>query len=232
MYNGYFSYYFDPTFLILIPAIIVGIWAQSKVKKTYEKYSKVNTRNGYTGEEIARRMLNEAGLFDVPIEVVNTRLGDHYDPKGRILRLSQDVYSGRTIAAAGIAAHEVGHAIQHKESYSPLAFRNSIFPVVNISSSLSWVILFAGLIFSIKPLVYFGIALFSIVVIFQLVTLPVEFNASTRALLILKGRNILYADEAAGAAKVLDAAAMTYVAATLMAISQLVRLISITKRNN
>jgi len=232
MYNGYFSYYFDPTFLILIPAIIVGIWAQSKVNKTYAKYSKVNTVNGYTGEEIARMMLNEAGLFDVPIEVVNTRLGDHYDPKGRILRLSQDVYSGKTIAAAGIAAHEVGHAIQHKESYSPLAFRNSIFPVVNISSSLSWVILFAGLIFSIKPLVYFGIALFSIVVIFQLVTLPVEFNASTRALLILKGRNILYADEAAGAAKVLDAAAMTYVAATLMAISQLVRLISITKRNN
>ena len=232
MYNGYFSYYFDPTFLILIPAIIVGIWAQSKVNKTYGKYSKINTMNGYTGEEIARMMLNEAGLFDVPIEVVNTRLGDHYDPKGRILRLSQDVYSGKTIAAAGIAAHEVGHAIQHKESYSPLAFRNSIFPVVNISSSLSWVILFAGLIFSIKPLVYFGIALFSIVVIFQLVTLPVEFNASTRALLILKGRNILYADEAAGAAKVLDAAAMTYVAATLMAISQLVRLIAITKRND
>ena len=232
MYNGYFSYYFDPTFLILIPAILVGIWAQSKVNKTYEKYKKINIINGYTGEEIARMMLNEAGLFDVPIEVVNTRLGDHYDPKGRILRLSQDVYSGRTIAAAGIAAHEVGHAIQHKESYSPLAFRNSIFPVVNISSSLSWVILFAGLIFSIKPLVYFGIALFSIVVIFQLVTLPVEFNASTRALLILKGRNILYADEAAGAAKVLDAAAMTYVAATLMAISQLVRLIAITKRND
>ena len=232
MYNSYFSYYFDPTFLILIPAILVGIWAQSKVNKTYAKYSKINTMNGYTGEEIARMMLNEAGLFDVPIEVVNTRLGDHYDPRRRILRLSADVYSGKTIAAAGIAAHEVGHAIQHKESYSPLAFRNSIFPVVNISSSLSWVILFAGLIFSIKPLVYFGIALFSIVVIFQIVTLPVEFNASTRALLVLKGRNILYADEAAGAAKVLDAAAMTYVAATLMAISQLIRLISITKRNN
>jgi Zn-dependent membrane protease YugP len=232
MNSGYFSYYFDPTFLILIPAIIVGIWAQSKVNNTYGKYSKINTMNGYTGEEIARMMLNEAGLFDVPIEVVNTRLGDHYDPRRRILRLSADVYSGKTIAAAGIAAHEVGHAIQHKERYSPLAFRNSIFPVVNISSSLSWVILFAGLIFSIKPLVYFGIALFSVVVIFQLVTLPVEFNASTRALRILKGRNILYGDEAAGAAKVLDAAAMTYVAATLMAISQLVRLIAITKRKD
>lgn len=232
MYNGYFSYYFDPTFLILIPAILVGMWAQSKVNRTYDKYSKVPTRNGYTGEEIARMMLNEAGLFDVPIEVVNKRLGDHYDPRQRILRLSQDIYSGKTIAAAGIAAHEVGHAIQHKESYSPLTFRNSIFPVVNISSSLSWVILFAGLIFSIQPLVYFGIGLFSIVVLFQLVTLPVEFNASTRALRVLNGRNILYEDEAKGAAKVLDAAAMTYVAATLMAISQLVRLIAISKRND
>ena len=232
MYNGYFSYYFDPTFLILIPAILVGMWAQSKVNRTYDKYSKVHTRNGYTGEEIARMMLNEAGLFDVPIEIVNKRLGDHYDPRQRILRLSQDIYSGKTIAAAGIAAHEVGHAIQHKESYSPLTFRNSIFPVVNISSSLSWVILFAGLIFSIQPLVYFGIGLFSIVVLFQLVTLPVEFNASTRALRVLNGRNILYEDEAKGAAKVLDAAAMTYVAATLMAISQLVRLIAISKRND
>jgi len=232
MYNGYFSYYFDPTFLILIPAIIVGIWAQSKVNRTYDKYSKVQTRNGYTGEEIARMMLNEAGLFDVPIEVVNKRLGDHYDPRQRVLRLSQDIYSGRTIAAAGIAAHEVGHAIQHKESYSPLTFRNTIFPVVNISSSLSWVILIAGLIFSIKPLVYFGIAMFSVVVIFQLVTLPIEFNASTRALSVLKGRNILYEDETQGAAKVLDAAAMTYVAATLMAISQLIRLIAISKRND
>jgi Zn-dependent membrane protease YugP len=232
MNSGYFSYYFDPTFLILIPALLVGIWAQSKVNRTYDKYSKVQSRNGYTGEEIARMMLNEAGLFDVTIEIVNKRLGDHYDPRHRILRLSHDIYYGKTIAAAGIAAHEVGHAIQHKERYSPLAFRNSIFPAVNISSSLSWVILFAGLIFSIKPLVYFGIGLFSIVVICQLVTLPVEFNASTRALRVLSGNNILYEDEAKGAANVLDAAAMTYVAATLMAISQLIRLIAISKRND
>lgn len=232
MYHGYYSYYFDPTYLLLVPALLIGLWAQMKVKSAYDKYKRVPSMNGYTGEQIARMMLNEAGLFDIPIEMVNREMGDHYDPGRRVLRLSPEVYSGKTIAAAGIAAHEVGHAIQHKESYSPLSFRNSIFPVVNISSSLSWVLLVAGLIFAIKPLVYIGIIMFSVVVVFQLVTLPVEFNASSRALNILKTRNILYVDEVKGAAKVLDAAAMTYVAATIMAISQLIRLIAISRRND
>lgn len=228
----YSPYYFDPSILLLIPAIIISFWAQMKVNSAYEKYSKVRTMNGYTGEQVARMMLNEAGLYDIQIQMVNTKLGDHYDPKSRVLRLSPDVYSGATIAAAGIAAHEVGHAIQHQKAYKPLVVRNSIVPIVNLSSNLSWVLFFAGLFFSIKPLVTVGIILFLAAVIFQLITLPVEFNASNRALDILKSRGILYGDEVKGAGKVLDAAAMTYVAAALMAISQLIRLIAISNRND
>ncbi|MDS0524944.1 zinc metallopeptidase [Clostridium sp. SHJSY1] len=229
--HGFFPFYFDPTYLLLVPALIISFWAQTKVSSAYDKYSRIRTMNGYTGEQIARMMLNEAGLYDIPIEVVNTRLGDHYDPTSRILRLSQEVYVGTTIASAGIAAHEVGHAIQHKESYGPLTFRNTIYPVVNLGSTFSWVLLVAGLILAIKPLVYFGIILFSAVVLFQLVTLPVEFNASNRALNILNSRGILYGDEVKGAEKVLNAAAMTYVAATIMSVSQLIRLVLISRSN-
>lgn len=224
--------FFDPTMIILIPAIIISFWAQTKVNSAYSKYSEVRTMNGYTGQQIARMMLDDAGLFDVRIEVVNTKLGDHYDPSSRILRLSPDVYAGGTISSAGIAAHEVGHAIQHKEKYKPLTIRNSIVPVVNISSNASWILFFIGLVLGFKGLTMLGIVLFSAVVVFQLITLPVEFDASTRALNILKSRGILYGDETKGAQKVLDAAAMTYVAATLMAISQLIRLIAISNRDD
>lgn len=226
-----FGYYFDPTMIILIPGIIISIIAQSMVSSAYRKYKNVGTMNGYTGEQVARLMLNEAGLYDVSIEVVNRELGDHYDPRDRVLRLSPDVYSGRTISAAGIAAHEVGHAIQHKEAYAPLTIRNSIVPVANFGSSFSWILFFIGLFLSIKPLVTIGIILFSTVVIFQIVTLPVEFNASHRALNILENRAILYKEEMSGAKKVLTAAAMTYVAGVLMSILQLVRLIAISNRN-
>ena len=229
--RGYY-YGFDPTYLILVPALIISFWAQTKVNSAFNKYSRVRTINGYTGEQIARQILNEAGLYDIPIEMVNTKLGDHYDPSNRVLRLSPEVYNGSTIAAAGVAAHEVGHAIQHKESYMPLTFRNFIFPVVNISSNLSWIIFIAGLILSIKPLVTLGIVMFSAVVLFQIVTLPVEFDASNRALNILEGRGIIYGEEIKGAKKVLNAAAMTYVAATIMAVSQLIRLLAISGRNN
>lgn len=229
--RGYY-YGFDPTYLILVPALIISFWAQTKVNSAFNKYSRVRTMNGYTGEQIARQILNEAGLYDIPIEMVNTRLGDHYDPSNRVLRLSPEVYNGSTIAAAGVAAHEVGHAIQHKESYTPLTFRNFIFPVVNISSNLSWIIFIAGLILSIKPLVTLGIVMFSAVVLFQIVTLPVEFDASNRALNILENRGIIYGEEIKGAKKVLNAAAMTYVAATIMAVSQLIRLLAISGRNN
>ncbi|AOR23228.1 zinc metallopeptidase [Clostridium taeniosporum] len=224
-------FFFDPTMIILVPAIIIAFWAQTKVNSAYSKYSKVSAMNGYTGEQIARMMLDEAGLYDIRIELVNTKLGDHYDPSSRVLRLSSEVYRGQTIAAAGIAAHEVGHAIQHKEAYKPLIIRNSIVPAVNFSTNFSWILFLAGILMGIKGLVTIGIILFSAAVVFQLITLPVEFNASSRALSILKSRNILYGDEVKGAAKVLDAAAMTYIAAALMAISQLIRLIAISDRD-
>ncbi|MBW6409790.1 zinc metallopeptidase [Clostridium weizhouense] len=224
-------FYFDSTMIILLPAIIIAFWAQNKVNSAYNKYSKVRTMNGYTGQQVARMMLDEAGLWDIQIEVINSKLGDHYDPSSRVLRLSPEVYSGQTIASAGIAAHEVGHAMQHKEAYKPLVVRNSIVPVVNISSSVSWILFFIGILMGFKGLVTLGIVLFSGAVIFQLITLPVEFNASSRALNILKTRNILYNDEVNGATKVLDAAAMTYVAAALMSISQLIRLIAISNRD-
>jgi Zn-dependent membrane protease YugP len=224
--------FFDPTMIILIPAMIISFWAQTKVNSTYSKYSEVRTINGYTGQQVARMMLDNAGLSDVRIEVINSKLGDHYDPSSRILRLSPDVYAGGTISSAGIAAHEVGHAIQHKEGYKPLTIRNSIVPVVNISSSASWILFIIGLMLGFKGLTMLGIVLFSAVVVFQLITLPVEFDASTRALNILKSRGILYGDETKNAQKVLDAAAMTYVAATLMAVSQLIRLIALSNRDD
>lgn len=227
-----YGLYFDPTMIILIPAIIISFWAQTKVNSAYSKYSKVRTINGYNGEQVARMMLDEAGLWDVKIEMINTKLGDHYDPSSRILRLSPEVYNGGTISSAGIAAHEVGHAIQHQQGYKPLAIRNSIVPIVNVSSNISWILFFIGIIMGFKGLTTLGIILFSAVVVFQLVTLPVEFNASNRALDILKSKGILYGDEVKGAGKVLDAAAMTYIAAALMSISQLIRLIALSNRDD
>ncbi len=228
----YYPFYFDRTMLILIPALLVSFWAQAKISSTYNKYKNIRTMNGYTGEQVARMMLNEAGLSFVNIEMVNTKLGDHYDPRSKVLRLSPEVYSGTSIAAAGIAAHEVGHAIQHKEDYKPLILRNSIVPVVNFGSSISWILFVIGLFMGSSLFVNLGIVLFSGVVIFQLVTLPVEFNASSRAINILDKRGILYGDEVSGAKKVLGAAAMTYIASALMAIAQLLRLIAISKRDN
>ncbi|MDU2231266.1 MAG: zinc metallopeptidase, partial [Clostridium perfringens] len=166
------------------------------------------------------------------IQQVPGRLSDHYDPRAKVLRLSSDVYGSTSVASIGVAAHEVGHAIQDKESYSALVFRNAIVPVVNFSSSLSWILFFIGILLSYSTLVTIGIILFSVVVLFQLVTLPVEFNASSRALKLLEARGILYDKEVDGARKVLSAAALTYVAATLMAVLQLVRLIAISNRNS
>ena len=218
-------FYFDSSMLILIPAIIIAGWAQFKVSSTFEKYSKVKSINGYTGSQVARMLLDSNGLFDVPVEIVSGKLSDHYDPASRVMRLSNDVFYGTSVASLGVAAHETGHAIQHKERYSPLMIRNSIVPVVNISSNLSWVLFFAGFILGISGLLHLGIILFTAVVIFQLITLPVEFNASKRALACLGSRNILYEEELIGAKKVLDAAALTYVAALLVAIAQLLRMI-------
>ena len=228
----FYPFYFDPTYLILIPAILISAWAQFKVSSTFNKYSTVRSTNGYTGAQVARILLNNAGLQDVEIQQVPGRLSDHYDPRAKVLRLSSDVHGSTSVASIGVAAHEVGHAIQDKESYAALVFRNAIVPVVNFSSSLSWILFFIGILFSYKSLVAIGIILFSAVVLFQLVTLPVEFNASSRALKLLEGQGILYDNEVKEAREVLSAAALTYVAATLMAILQLVRLIAISNRNS
>ncbi|SFB26793.1 zinc metallopeptidase [Clostridium frigidicarnis] len=225
-------FYYDSTYLLLIPAMIISAWAQFKVSATFEKYSKVYSSKGLSGAEVARMLLDNNGLYNVPIEVTGGKLSDHYDPTRQILRLSNDVYYGNSVASLGVAAHEVGHAIQHKTAYKPLILRNSIVPIVNLGSSMSWVLFIAGLILSIQPLITIGILLFSGVVVFQLVTLPVEFDASARALKELGSRGILYNEEVKGAKKVLDAAALTYVAATIMAISQLLRLIALSKRND
>lgn len=202
-----------------------------KINSTFERYSRVHSMNGYTGAQVARMLLDDSGLYDVPVEVISGRLSDHYDPSHRLLRLSHDVFYGTSVASIGVAAHETGHALQHNLNYAPLTIRNSIVPIVNLSSNLSWGLFFIGIVLSWANLINLGIILFSAVVIFQLITLPVEFNASKRALVILKNKAILQGDEINGAKSVLDAAAMTYVAAALMAVSQLLRLILISNRN-
>lgn len=228
----YPGFYFDPTYLILIPAMIIAFWAQAKIDNAYKKYRSVRIASGVTGSEVARSILDGAGLFDVKIERYGKHLGDHYDPSSRVIRLSPEVYDGATVAAAGIAAHECGHAIQHQTHYAPLVLRTRIAPAVNIASNASIWLFMIGIFLGSPLFAKVGIVFFGGAVIYQLVTLPVEFNASTRALNILKTRTFLYGDELKGAQKVLDAAAMTYVAATLMAISQLIRLIALNNRYN
>lgn len=222
--------FFDRSFVLLIPAIIISFWAQSKISSTFDKYSRIRNTKGYTGADVARIILDANGLNYVPIEVIPGKLTDHYDPRNKVMRLSPDVFHSNSVAAIGVAAHESGHAIQHKEHYSPLEIRNFIVPAVNFSSNASWIILLLGMFLGSPYIIRFGIILFAAVVVFQLITLPVEFDASKRAIGILENRNILYAEELKGAKEVLNAAAMTYVAAALMAISQLIRLIGISRR--
>ena len=226
-----YGLYWDNTYLILIPAMLIAAVAQFNISSTYNKYKAIGIRNGYSGERVARMILDGAGLQNVPVYETQGKLSDHYDPGARVIRLSSEVYHGTTIAAAGVAAHEVGHAIQHAESYGPLILRTTIAKGVNFSSQISIGIFMLGILFSMPMLTTLGIIFFSAAVIYQLVTLPVEFNASSRALNILENRNILIGDELKGARKVLGAAAMTYVAAALMSISQLIRLIALSNRN-
>lgn len=225
-------YFYGSDFIILIPAIIIAAWAQHKVSATFDKYSKIRSINGYSGAQVARMLLDANGLFDVPVEIIRGRLTDHYDPARHVMRLSEDVFYGTSVASLGVAAHETGHAVQHKERYSPLIIRNSIVPVVNFSSNASWIIILLGFFMGIRGLVQIGILLFTAVVLFQIITLPVEFNASKRALQLLSTRGILYEDEVIGAKRVLSAAAMTYVAAALTSIAQLIRLILISRNND
>ncbi len=224
-------FYWDTTYIILIPAILFSLYAQSKISTTFNRYLRVAVGSGVTGAQAARMILDHNGLFDIPVEIVRGNLTDHYDPSKKVLRLSQDVFYGNSIASVGVAAHECGHAIQHSKGYAPLMIRNSLVPVVNIGSSLSWVFIVLGFFIGMTGLIQAGIFLFSGAVLFQIITLPVEFNASSRALVQIEDNNILYNEEINGARKVLSAAALTYVAATLVAISQLLRLLVLTRNS-
>lgn len=224
----FFPLYFDPTMVLLIPSIILTIYAQSKVKRNFEKYLDVPTGRGYTGQEVARQLLDSNGLHDVPIERARGYLGDHYDPRKKVLRLSDAVYDRTSIASVSVAAHEVGHAIQHSKGYVPLTIRNIIFPIARFGSSMAWIFIIAGLLIpNLYPLLDIGILLFAAAVLFQIVTLPVEFNASSRALNLLNEQGFISGSEETGAKAVLKAAALTYIAAMAAGLSQLLRLILI-----
>lgn len=226
----YYPFYYDSTMLIVLPGLLLAFLAQSMVSGAFSKYGRVGARCGMTGAQIARRMLDEGGLQEVRIEQVAGRLTDHYDPGQRVLRLSPEVYASDSLSAIGVAAHETGHALQHRDGYAPLTLRTAIVPVVSIGSNLSWPIFLLGMLLSWEPLVHIGILLFSLAVAFSLVTLPVEFNASSRAVAALSGEGYLYSDEIPGVQKVLRAAAMTYVASALSAILQLLRLLVLSGR--
>ena len=225
-------FYFDWTVILMLPGLLLGIWAQSKVNNAYRTYSRVSTRSGVTASEAARRMLWQNGAGDVMIEQTGGHLTDHYDPRSNVLRLSSGVCHSGSIAALGIAAHEAGHAIQQAENYPFLKLRTWVAPVVNIGSSLSWPIFFLGLLFSWQPLMMLGILLFAAVVLFTLITLPVEFDASRRALRMLSEGGYLTQQELGGAKQVLSAAALTYVASFVSAALQLLRLLTLARRRD
>jgi len=228
----YYGYGYDPTFILLIPAMIFAFYAQTKITSTFNKFLRIRNSNGYTGYEVARRILDANGLYNVPIEMVRGHLTDHYDPRTRVLRLSPDVYNGTSVASAGVAAHECGHAVQHSESYVPLALRNAIAPIASIGSQAAWFLIVIAFVLNMMQLFDLGIYLFSAVVLFQIITLPVEYNASRRAIIALEEYGLVGRDEIYGARKVLSAAALTYVAATVTAALQLLRLLIIRSRRD
>lgn len=217
--------FLDSTYILVIIGALLCMAASWQVSATYAKYKKVYSASGATAEQAASIILQSAGIHDVRIERISGDLTDHYSPTEKVLRLSDTVYGSHSVAAIGVAAHECGHAIQHDKGYVPLTVRSAIVPIVNIGSNLSWPVIFLGLILGAAGLLNFGIILFSLVVIFQLVTLPVEFDASGRAIRILRDRGILAPNELSGAKKVLTAAAMTYVASMVSSILQLLRLV-------
>ena len=221
--------YFDPTYILVIIGAVISMFASMKVKSTFRRFSKVRSARGLTAEGAAEIILHDAGIYDVRIDRIRGDLTDHYSPSEKVLRLSDSVYGQTSIAAIGVAAHECGHAIQHKVAYTPLGIRSLSVPVANIGSKLSWPIILLGLFLGNMGLARIGVFLFFFVVLFQLITLPVEFNASSRALSILDKNGMLGGEELKGAKKVLSAAAMTYVAALFSSILQLIRLLLITQ---
>ncbi len=224
---GYgYGYYFDPTYILVLIGVVISLWASAGVKSTYSKYSRVRSMSGLTGAQVAEQILRTNGIYDVRVEHISGELTDHYDPKNRVLRLSDAVYNSTSVAALGVAAHECGHAVQDDKNYFPLRFRNALVPVANFGTQAAWPIILIGLLFTSSSfLIDLGILLFSLGVLFQLVTLPVEFDASRRAVDILGNTGILYGDEIKGTKKVLRAAALTYVAAAAASILSLLRLL-------
>lgn len=222
--------YFDSTILLLLPGLILGLWAQAKVKNAYAKYSKVPTQWGLPAAEAVRELLRSRGADQITVTPVHGELTDHFDPKTDTLRLSEGVYGSSSIAAIGIAAHEAGHALQKQEGYPLLSLRTVMVPAVNIGSNLAWPLFFLGILFSWRPLMTAGIACFALAVIFSLITLPVEFDASRRAMAMLADSGCLTQEEEKGVRSVLTAAAMTYVASFISVVLQLLRLILISNR--
>lgn len=215
-------FFFDPYYLIFaLPGLLLGLWAQARVRGAFNKYSQVRTARNVTGAQVARTLLDEQGLHDVAVEEVQGFLSDHYDPRTRVLRLSPDVYRTPSVAAAGVAAHEMGHALQHAAGYAPLQIRSAIVPVAQFGSSLAPILFIIGFLLNFTTLAWAGVILFAGAVLFTLVTLPVEFDASKRAKALLSSSGIMVGEEIRGVDKVLDAAALTYVAAAVAAIGQL-----------
>lgn len=230
-YGGYggYRYMFDWTNLLVIAGLVLSMIASAHVKGTYAKYSGMRSMCGLTGAQAAKKVLELSGIYDVRIEHISGSLTDHYDPRSKVLRLSDSTYNSNSVAAVCVAAHECGHAVQHQQSYGPLVLRSTLVPAANFGSTLAWPVFVMGLIFSAKPLLTIGIVLFSLAVIFQLVTLPVEFNASSRALRILEDGHVLGDTELAAGKKVLGAAALTYVASLAASVLQLLRLIILAR---
>lgn len=227
--GGYYGYGFDWTYLLLFGGLILSLAVSARMKSTSSKYSRVRSRCGLTGAQAAQRILQSAGVTGVTIRHISGNLTDHYNPANHTLNLSDTTYASSSLTAIGVAAHECGHAIQHAFGYSPLKWRSAIVPIANFGSSLSWPIFFFGLIFGSPALTTTGIILFSAVVVFQLVTLPVEFNASSRALAMLENTGIMFREEIKDTKKVLNAAAMTYVAALAQSALQLLRLVLLSR---
>lgn len=226
-----FFMFYDPTYILVLIGVILSLIASARVKSTFSKYSQMRNSRGMTGAEAAEQVLHGAGIYDVRIEHVSGNLTDHYDPRSKVLRLSDTVYGQTSVAAVGVAAHECGHAIQHAKGYGPLKFRNTLVPVANFGAKIAWPLILIGLLINSESswfIMQAGIIAFSLAVLFQLVTLPVEFNASNRAVRVLADRGMMFGEEIVAAKKVLNAAALTYVAGAAASILQLLRLIILT----
>lgn len=227
----FYPFFYDPTYILVLIGVVLSLLASARVKSTFNKYSRVRNSRGITGAQAAQQVLHSAGIYDVTIEHVSGNLSDHYDPRTKVLRLSDAVYGQTSVAAVGVAAHECGHAIQHARGYAPLKFRSALVPVANFGAQIAWPLILIGLLINSESsytIIQIGIIAFSLSVLFQIVTLPVEYNASNRAVRAIADTGIMYGEEISGAKKVLNAAALTYVAGAASAILQLLRLILLT----